>query len=208
MDELVCLCRCADLVRAQAIRASIEARGIHCLIDGEHQRQIMGMFGTVVELRIMVPRSQLRVAHALASDIIEDLPLLELDDDDELGWGEREDSPLRRPMPGDLEPPEDESEDEDGDSEYEHEDEYEDEYEDEGEYDDEDDDAQLAEMRERKTLGWRRLLVGGWVVGTVVVFIVTGSIRALLTLGVVVALVYLRVLPVTPEPKPKPGRLP
>lgn len=187
-DELVTVCTCSDMVQAQAIRGSLEARGVPVLVDGEHQRNVLGMLGTVVDLRIMVPRSQLRLAHTLALEIIEDLPPLELDDD-EGGQLGREDSPLRRALPGELDPPDDE---------YEYDDEYED---DEDEEDDEDaldeveDQAQLAEMRAGYTLMWRRLIVAGWTAMALMAFVFTGSIRALLSLGILAALVVLGVLP-------------
>ncbi|PRQ03849.1 hypothetical protein ENSA5_12180 [Enhygromyxa salina] len=181
------VCTCTDLAQAQSIRASLEARGVPTLVDGEHQRNVMGMFGTVVDLRIMVPRSQLRLAHALASEIIEDLPPLELDDE-EPESSVREASPLRRPMPEDLLPPEDEAEA----------DEYEYEDEDEDEESEEENDRQLARMRDRNTLMWRRLLVGGWTAMALLRFVFTGSLVALVSLAVLAALVYWRVLPLTP----------
>ena len=100
-DELVPLCSCWDLAEAQAIRASLEARGVPTLIDGEHQRGVMGVFGAAVDLRIMVPRSQLRLAHGLASEIISGLPPLPEEDQDEPD-SELEPPPHRRALPEDL----------------------------------------------------------------------------------------------------------
>lgn len=84
-DELVVLCPCWDLAEAQAIRASLAARGVRVLIEGEHQRGILGMMGTAISLRVMVPRSQLSLARELASEIIPGLADEEaLDADEEL----------------------------------------------------------------------------------------------------------------------------
>ena len=98
-DELVPLCQCWDLAEAHVIRASLEARGIPVLIEGEHHRGMMGMVGAAVTLRVMVPASQLEVARDLASDLIPDLGGAPIDDDQELGKGL---SPARRPPAEDL----------------------------------------------------------------------------------------------------------
>ncbi|HLT39982.1 MAG TPA: hypothetical protein VK034_27065 [Enhygromyxa sp.] len=180
-DALVPLCSCYGIVQAQAIRASLEARGVPTLIDGEHQRNILGMFGTVVALRIMVPRSQLRLAYQLAVEIIPDLPEPEFDE--EHGEAEPpEPLPLRRALPEDLlEYPDDEEPDdalaEDDEAEQEEDD--------------------LAELRERRTLLGPRL---GFALGTTlaIVTILYGNLtRGLVLAAVMLALAYLRVLPLT-----------
>lgn len=97
-DELVALCQCWDLAEAQSIRASLAARGVRVLIDGEHQRGVLGMMGAAISLRVMVPRSQLSLARALAAEIIPDLGRdAELDADEELHA--QPSSPARRSLP-------------------------------------------------------------------------------------------------------------
>lgn len=118
-DELVVLCPCWDLAEAQAIRASLAARGVRVLIDGEHQRGILGMMGAAVTLRVMVPRSQLALARELASEIIPDLASHEVLDDDEALLAQPS-SPARRALPDPIEvvdrvDEDDEDEDEEGD---------------------------------------------------------------------------------------------
>ncbi|HVH99252.1 MAG TPA: DUF2007 domain-containing protein [Enhygromyxa sp.] len=98
-DELVPLCQCWDLAEAHVIRASLEARGIPVLIEGEHHRGMMGMVGAAVTLRVMVPASQLELARELASDLIPDLAGGSHGDERELGEGL---SPARRPPDEDL----------------------------------------------------------------------------------------------------------
>ena len=187
---LVPLCYCAHLLDAQAIRASCEALGIPTRIDGEHQRSVLGMFGAPIELRIMVPRSQLRLAYQLAVEIIPDLPEPEYDDEDgELDH--REPLPLRRALPEDLVPYPDEpladGEDADDDALAEAEDE------------DEDEDD-LAELRHRRSLFGPRVGFGfGLLTG--VTAMAAGRVGyGLFLVAVALGLAYLRVLPITEEP--------
>jgi hypothetical protein len=98
-DELVPLCQCWDLAEAHVIRASLEARGIEVLIEGEHHRGMMGMFAAAVKLRVLVPASQLELARELASDLIPDLAGAPIEGGPELGEGL---SPARRPPAEDL----------------------------------------------------------------------------------------------------------
>jgi hypothetical protein len=118
-DELVPLCQCLDLAQAQMIRGSLAARGVPALVDGEHQRGVLGMLGTAIELRVMVPRSQLNLARELASELIPDLAVGDEVDEDEAVLSQPM-SPSRRQLAEDLEadeegegqPDEDEDEDE------------------------------------------------------------------------------------------------
>jgi hypothetical protein len=180
-DALVPLCNCSSLVEAQAIRASLEARGVPTLIDGEHQRNILGMFGSVVALRIMVPRSQLRLAYQLALEIIPDLP--EPAFDEEHGdAGHPEPMPLRRALPEDLVAyPDDDEEPEDALA---------------PEDDDEQEDD-MAELRERRSLLGPRL---GFILGMLIAtsWLTAGLLELGLGLAVIMlALAYFRVLPLT-----------
>ncbi|NVB42909.1 hypothetical protein G6O69_34125 [Pseudenhygromyxa sp. WMMC2535] len=110
-DKLVPVCTCWDLAEAMAIRGSLEARGVPVHVDGEHQRGMLNLFGSAIELRIMVPASQLRLAHQLASEIIAGLPEPDLGPEEAPAGFEL--SPTRRPPAEDLVPYPD-TEDEDG----------------------------------------------------------------------------------------------
>ena len=184
------LCYCAHLLDAQAIRASCEALGIPTRIDGEHQRSVLGMFGAPIELRIMVPRSQLRLAYQLAVEIIPDLPEPEYDDEDgELDH--REPLPLRRALPEDLVPypdeprPDGEGEDPEDDA--------------LAEYEDEEDEDDLAELRQRRSLFGPRVGFGfGVLVGCTA--LASGQVGyGLFLIAATLGLAYLRVLPITEE---------
>lgn len=112
-DELVALCQCWDLAEAQSIRASLAARGVRVLIDGEHQRGVLGMMGAAISLRVMVPRSQLSLARELAAEIIPDLGRdAELDAEEELLA--QPSSPARRSLP-ELDETDDDDDDDDDD---------------------------------------------------------------------------------------------
>ncbi len=70
-DRYVLLCRCRDAVEAQAVRAALDARGIPVRLEGEHMHGILGsLHGAMVQPRIMVPASALRIARTLAADIV------------------------------------------------------------------------------------------------------------------------------------------
>jgi hypothetical protein len=203
-DSLVPLCFCAHLLDAQAIRASCEALGIPTLIDGEHQRGVLGMFGATAELRIMVPRSKLRLAYELAAEIIPDIPTPEFDDD-EAEQRLPEPSPLRRALPEDLVPYPDDPDQQDADD-------PEDEDDDPrsiralaraaaslgtGEVDEEVDD--LAEIHPPQSLFAPRIgFAGGIILAGIVVaagYLSYGLILAAIMAG----LAYVRVLPIVEE---------
>ncbi|MFO7565985.1 MAG: DUF2007 domain-containing protein [Enhygromyxa sp.] len=178
-DALVPLCHCSGIVEAQAIRASLEARGVPTLIDGEHQRNILGMFGSVVALRIMVPRSRLRLAYQLALEIIPDLPEPQFDEE-QSDLALREPMPLRRALPEDLLAYPDD--DDDGQL---------------AEYDDDDDDDDMMELRERRSLLGPRL---GFSLGIAIALslITSGQLaEGLILAALMIALAGLRVLPLS-----------
>ncbi|KIG15835.1 hypothetical protein DB30_05253 [Enhygromyxa salina] len=190
------MCRCSGLTQAQSIRGSLEARGIPTLIDGEHQHNMLGLFGSVmIDLRIMVPRSQLRVAYELARELIPDLAEPEFDEDIELAR-DRELPPHRRAMPEDLVPYPDEF-----GSEAEHDDEGEDDDDSGGELDPYDDEADdLAEMRERKSLIGPRIGVGLGVLFCLVQIAGQQTVTGVIGLFIISILVYSRIIPITAEP--------
>jgi hypothetical protein len=113
-DELVLLCPCWDIMEAQSLRASFEARGVRVHIEGEHHRSMLGMFGSAIELRLMVPASHLALARELARELIPDLAGDDEDEEDEPAGFDT--SPARRPPAEDLlDHPNDETEAEDDD---------------------------------------------------------------------------------------------
>lgn len=67
-DGLVLLTTARDNVDAMGIRSVLEAEGIHVFVQGEHHRAMEGMLGIFVELRVMVPRSQLDDARELLEE--------------------------------------------------------------------------------------------------------------------------------------------
>ena len=185
-DSLVSLCTCSNIGDAQTIRASLEARGVPTLIDGEHQRNMLGLFGTVVALRIMVPRSQLRVAYELALEVIEDLPEPMFDDEEPTDSLGHEPMPHRRAQPEDLVAYPDDDDDYDYDS---------DNGGDDGGDDDDDDDDD--DDRREPSLFVPRISFG---TGLFFAFaqLSIGQIRlGLISAAIMVTLAYLRVLPIT-----------
>lgn len=146
------------------------------LIDGEHQRNMLGLFGTVVALRIMVPRSQLRLGYELASEIIEDLPEPHFDADE--GEGARQEPmPHRRALPEDLVAyPNDDEEEEDEDD--------------------------MAELRERRSLFGPRVGFGLGLIFAGVQLVAGDTTRGMIVVAIMLGLAYLRVLALTRgEPK-------
>jgi hypothetical protein len=174
-DILVTLCSCQNIGEAYAIRASLEARGVPTLVDGEHQRGMLGL-GSAVALRIMVPRAQLRLAYELALEIISDLPQPEFGDEAEEA-AEREPMPLRRALPEDLLAyPEDQDTHEQLD--------------DDGEDD-------MSELRARRTLFGPRLGFAGGMFLAIFAIAHGNLTRGFVLAAIMLALAYLRVLPLT-----------
>jgi hypothetical protein len=70
-DEWVLLVECNDIAELHTLRATLEARGVPCRILGEHTHGVFGTLqGAAVRSRVLVPRQALRVARALAEDIV------------------------------------------------------------------------------------------------------------------------------------------
>ncbi len=92
-DRYVLLCRCRDVVETQSVRASLDARGIPVRVEGEYVHGILGSFhGAMVQPRVMVPASALRLARRIAADVVG--PFDDTDDDEE---AEAVGSPWRLP---------------------------------------------------------------------------------------------------------------
>jgi hypothetical protein len=64
--SLVVLTECGSNVEASILRASLEARGIYCFVQGENHRSMLGTIaGNYVALNLMVRREDLEVAREL-----------------------------------------------------------------------------------------------------------------------------------------------
>jgi hypothetical protein len=68
--SLLPLVTCASGEEAWAVRALLEAHGIPCVLQGEHHRALLGMLGSYVEVRVLVPA----VHHSSASRLIAPAP--------------------------------------------------------------------------------------------------------------------------------------
>ncbi len=66
--ELVLLHTCADNAEASALRMLLDAHGIPVFIQGENHRQLVGMFGTYIELRALVRAEDLERAQAVLKE--------------------------------------------------------------------------------------------------------------------------------------------
>jgi tetratricopeptide (TPR) repeat protein len=82
--ELVLLHTCADNAEATALRMLLDAHGIPVFIQGENHRQLVGMFGTYIELRALVRAEDLERAQALLKQADSDAPTSEPDAPDAL----------------------------------------------------------------------------------------------------------------------------
>jgi len=82
--EWVLLVECSTMAELHTLRATLEARGVPCLLHGEHTHGVLGpIHGAAVRSRVLVPRRALKLARSLAEDIMgpfDEQP--EFDDDD------------------------------------------------------------------------------------------------------------------------------
>jgi len=67
-SELVFLTNVGDNATASLLRAYLGEHGIHCYIQGENHRGLLGVVGTYIDLRIMVPASDLETAETLLAE--------------------------------------------------------------------------------------------------------------------------------------------
>lgn len=83
-DDWVLLVECYTMAELHTLRATLEARGVPCRLQGEHTHGVLGPIqGAVARSRVLVPRRALPVARSLAEDIVgpfDERP--ELDDED------------------------------------------------------------------------------------------------------------------------------
>jgi hypothetical protein len=74
-DDVELLMTCGDSAEAALIRSLLEAGGIECVVQGEAHRSMMGMLGSMVELRILVANADLEHARALLAAEAQPEPL-------------------------------------------------------------------------------------------------------------------------------------
>lgn len=73
-DAFVPLCTCHDSMSAQAVRAALEARGLEVIIQGGHSRDVLGgVYGAMIQPRILVRPDDLALAAELAEDVMGEL---------------------------------------------------------------------------------------------------------------------------------------
>lgn len=64
-SDLVLLQTCGDNQEATVLKSRLEAEGIFCVIQGENHRAMLGMMGSYIELRVLVPENELERARNL-----------------------------------------------------------------------------------------------------------------------------------------------
>ncbi|HZN96005.1 MAG TPA: DUF2007 domain-containing protein [Myxococcales bacterium] len=65
-SKLTLLTTCADSGEAGALRSRLEAEGIPAVVQGEHHHAMLGaIYGSVIEVRVLVPEAALGRAKAL-----------------------------------------------------------------------------------------------------------------------------------------------
>ena len=69
--QWVLLCECHNIAELQVLRATLEARGVPCQVQGEHTYSVLGpIHGAVARARVLVPRGGLVQAREVAEDIV------------------------------------------------------------------------------------------------------------------------------------------
>ncbi len=83
-NEWVLLVECSTMGELHTVRATLEARGVPCQLQGEHTHGVLGpLQGAPMRSRVLVPRRALSLARTLVEDIVgpfDERP--ELDDDE------------------------------------------------------------------------------------------------------------------------------
>jgi len=64
-DNLVFLTRCVDVNESMIIRSVLEDHGIYVYLQGENHRSLMGLVGSFIELRVLVPEESLEQARRI-----------------------------------------------------------------------------------------------------------------------------------------------
>ena len=73
-DAMVHLVQVGDNGEASVLRSFLECHDIHVYVQGENHRSVLGMVGAFVELKIMVPASQLDDARELLEEYNAETP--------------------------------------------------------------------------------------------------------------------------------------
>ncbi|WP_223635924.1 DUF2007 domain-containing protein [Corallococcus sp. EGB] len=68
------LTSCGDQSEAALVRALLEANGIPCVVQGEQHRSMLGVAGTYIDLRVLVPANELARAHELLKSVPQEEP--------------------------------------------------------------------------------------------------------------------------------------
>ena len=82
--EWVLLVECYSVAELHTVRATLEARGVLCQIQGEHTHGVLGpLHSAMVPPRVCVPRAGLSLARELVEDIVGPFEQTEHDADDD-----------------------------------------------------------------------------------------------------------------------------
>jgi hypothetical protein len=73
-DSLVCVSTPGDTIEAQLLRAYLEDHGVFVHLQGEHHRSLLGMVGTFVDVRLLVPAAQAELARSLLERYANETP--------------------------------------------------------------------------------------------------------------------------------------
>ncbi len=73
-DAMVHLVQVGDNGEASVLRSFLECHDIHVYVQGENHRSVLGMVGAFIELKIMVPASQLDDAKELLEEYNAETP--------------------------------------------------------------------------------------------------------------------------------------
>lgn len=65
------LCECNNTAELHVLRATLEAHGLPCQVQGEHTHSVLGpIHGAISRPRVLVPRGGIALARELAADIV------------------------------------------------------------------------------------------------------------------------------------------
>jgi hypothetical protein len=73
-SDLVLLKTCGDPAEAAALRSLLEANDIHCTIQGEQHRSMLGVMGGYIDVNVLVAERDLEKARALLQETETETP--------------------------------------------------------------------------------------------------------------------------------------
>ena len=80
-DKMVLLIKCVDMGQAMVCRSLLEDKGIPVYLQGENHRALLGLVGSFIELRILVPEENLaeakRILEGLENEELQEGELVE-----------------------------------------------------------------------------------------------------------------------------------